>query len=406
MQPSAFDRLFNIFNPIYQEQEQIPQAALPPANSKKRQIPKTSKPIPIPSAQTTHTRVQDQNSLEELNSKVASLSLTKIETGYIDYLTKKITDFGHDFHKLKNEEIDSLADLIVLKALGNNKQTKTEKKDKQHPRTIYFDFEKNFAVIQLKTKGNLPEYRSDTLRTTRALFVSWKTNSENKPIAFDVHKVFQHATVDTLPPQAASRFVPLESRVNPKDSWFYPAYFGRYHYPKNEKIEKYCHITEAYEFSLQELVKKHILTTEELVTVVADTLEHLNSLHKIGVIHGNLGPNTIFIDSKGSLKLAGYECAVITSMNDRWKRNTYGNPKYTAPELRALKQIKPANLTKVDIYACGRMIEELITELGERDQHTKFLLELTRFMTTEDPGQRISANTALGILYDSYRRCE
>lgn len=396
---SRFDRFINFFRssgPAEHPPAAVAQVVHIPAQQKI----KKSKPIPIPQP-VPRARPQDQNSIEELNSRMNRLALVKKEPEYDQILAKKLTDLGKKFHRLTEAEIFALADLISYDVLNiGKKSSKTEKRDAYTPRTVHFDFVNKYAVIQLKTKEKLPEYRSEKLRTTRAIVVKWQRNEVTDAVTFEAHRAFQHVTADTLNADEHKNYVLFESRIDPKDSWFFPKFFGSYDTKKGE-IKKKSFITIGYERSLEDALAVSRVKSSDLLYVVLEILKALETLHEAEIVHGNLKQRSIFIDNDGNLHLAGYEYAKAFTQGEKWERATYGEEKYTAPELLEKKRIPPGQLPKMDLYALGMLIKEMTATFDPQDDYIQFLHSLKEQLTQKDPQERISAVAARLMIEDA-----
>jgi hypothetical protein len=78
-------------------------------------------------------------------------------------------------------------------------------------------------------------------------------------------------------------------------------------------------------------------------------------LHDHGVVHRDLKPANIFLEH-GSLKVGDYGLSKAMSQTNKQQTRTVGTVHFMAPE------ISSGNYTKsIDIYACGVMLQEMLT---------------------------------------------
>jgi serine/threonine protein kinase/ABC-type phosphate/phosphonate transport system substrate-binding protein len=103
--------------------------------------------------------------------------------------------------------------------------------------------------------------------------------------------------------------------------------------------------------------------------------------HQHGVIHRDLKPNNILIDSDGEPHLTDFGLAKLLEQDSGLTRtnDVLGTPSYMAPEQASGKIISPA----VDIYSLGAILYELLT--GAPPFRGKSPLETLRKAADEEP---------------------
>jgi len=151
------------------------------------------------------------------------------------------------------------------------------------------------------------------------------------------------------------------------------------------------------------------LRMEEVMYVVSQILAGLLHVHAKGVIHRDLKPWNVLIDSKGHCKIVDFGLAKIPDSNLTDVDELFGSKDYIAPELfyRGVREATPA----ADLYAVGRIFADLVDRVDFSDQSAgvfaskaaalKYLGELLERLRQEDPSLRFkSAADVLKVLED------
>jgi serine/threonine-protein kinase len=123
------------------------------------------------------------------------------------------------------------------------------------------------------------------------------------------------------------------------------------------------------------------LTPEFAVDVaiaVAETLEHAHSLPVAidgkefqGIIHGDIKPKNIRIDSRGEVRLLDFGIAKALSLSRRLTRNEFGSVPYASPERLDLGEVNALS----DLWSLAVMLYEMITGLQPYYSHSTERLE-------------------------------
>jgi serine/threonine protein kinase len=106
------------------------------------------------------------------------------------------------------------------------------------------------------------------------------------------------------------------------------------------------------------LCQHHSVDDTERTIIICGIVQGMKYLHKQGIIHRDLRPETIFVDHSGSPKIGGFEKARLLSVD----LNLTGGGNcslYLAPELYGtenVEELAPA----VDVYSFGLILYELI----------------------------------------------
>ncbi|KAG1785070.1 kinase-like domain-containing protein [Suillus plorans] len=122
--------------------------------------------------------------------------------------------------------------------------------------------------------------------------------------------------------------------------------------------------------SLDSYLKQHIpLSTFQKLDMSRQIASGLKYLHEKGIVHGDLTPNNVLINSDDKLCLADFGLSVILaeSGNPTFNSCHGGNVRWMAPEMVALpdleqeegtKPIKPTN--SADVYSHGCIVLQLL----------------------------------------------
>lgn len=99
---------------------------------------------------------------------------------------------------------------------------------------------------------------------------------------------------------------------------------------------------------------------KELVPIVVAIADALAVAHAKGVVHRDLKPDNVFLCQNGVVKVVDFGLSML-DVDDRMTKTgvMLGTPRYMAPEqIRSAKDVDP----RVDIYALGVMVHELLTK--------------------------------------------
>ncbi len=135
---------------------------------------------------------------------------------------------------------------------------------------------------------------------------------------------------------------------------------------------------------LGELAKSEDLTSMESLEIVTQVCKAMQYAHENGVVHRDIKPTNILLNSDGVVKIADFGLAKLCAPNDPTTHLTqthqiFGTPRYMAPEqIEATREVDH----RADIYSLGVVFYELLT--GE--------LPLGRF---DPPSQKINIDVKL-----------
>jgi serine/threonine-protein kinase len=110
---------------------------------------------------------------------------------------------------------------------------------------------------------------------------------------------------------------------------------------------------------LGKLIRRGPTPVEQVVRILEQVLSGLQTMHGNGIIHQDIKPSNILIDSKGVPKITDFGLA--TSAGEDGPTLDWGSVQYLAPEVFSNTFVQDARL---DIYALGMVAFELL--LGEK----------------------------------------
>jgi tRNA A-37 threonylcarbamoyl transferase component Bud32 len=161
--------------------------------------------------------------------------------------------------------------------------------------------------------------------------------------------------------------------------------------------------------TLHRYSRTRALRMEEVVYIVSQILSGLRHVHEQGVIHRDLKPWNVLIDSGGNCRIVDFGLAKIPDSNLTDVDEIFGTQDYIAPELyyRGAKEATPA----ADLYAVGRIFADLVDRVdfsrhragvfASKAAALKYLGDLLKRLRDENPQLRYgSAEEVLKVLED------
>src|SRR5450432_952704 len=132
---------------------------------------------------------------------------------------------------------------------------------------------------------------------------------------------------------------------------------------------------------LAELMRRGKLEVEfaaEVAVAVANTLESANNLQVTiggkdyrGVVHGDIKPKNIRIDSHGEVRVLDFGIAKALSLSRKLTRNEFGSVPYSSPERLELGEVNAGS----DLWSLGVMLYELVAGVQPYHAETTERLE-------------------------------
>lgn len=111
--------------------------------------------------------------------------------------------------------------------------------------------------------------------------------------------------------------------------------------------------------TLQWLLAKHVMAHPLIaVAIIRQVLSALAYLHQSGIVHRDIKPSAIFINSQGDVKLADFDIAKRADDHSLTiKGQLIGSPKYMSPEQR----LGESATIRSDVYSAGITFYEMLT---------------------------------------------
>ena len=132
---------------------------------------------------------------------------------------------------------------------------------------------------------------------------------------------------------------------------------------------------------LSDLIRRGPLPAAQAVDIgieICATLEHAHSLERTidgksyqGIIHGDIKPRNIRIDTQGQVRLLDFGIAKALSLSRRLTRNEFGSVQYASPERLDSGEVDRSS----DLWSVGVVLYEMITGLQPYQAATTERLE-------------------------------
>ncbi len=139
-------------------------------------------------------------------------------------------------------------------------------------------------------------------------------------------------------------------------------------------------------------IRSGSLKTEEKISITRDIINGLEAIHDAGIIHRDVKPSNIVVDSRGRAVITDFGLARAEDMSQLSRTAVYsGTPQYTAPEIWK----GGGYSVQTDIYSLGMLLYELFygvlpfTSDSDYGYLNKHLFETVTFPENEDVSRNI-----------------
>jgi len=110
--------------------------------------------------------------------------------------------------------------------------------------------------------------------------------------------------------------------------------------------------------SLRTVIKQGKLSTDEAVRLTMQICEGLHEAHEAGVVHRDIKPGNIIIDTKGRARILDFGLAMVSGEDKLTKTgSTLGTAGYMSPEQVSGKQVDHRS----DLFSVGVILYEMLT---------------------------------------------
>ncbi len=99
------------------------------------------------------------------------------------------------------------------------------------------------------------------------------------------------------------------------------------------------------------------LSDEEATDLMVPILSGLACAHDKGIVHGDLSPGNILLNSSGTPRITDFGISAVLSRNAQQEREIWGSPQYMSPEHFSAQPITPRS----DIFAIGMILYQMLT---------------------------------------------
>jgi serine/threonine protein kinase len=142
---------------------------------------------------------------------------------------------------------------------------------------------------------------------------------------------------------------------------------------------------------LADVARDNPLAWSDVCAVFHQLAEALSHAHQHGVVHRDINPAKVEVDSRLGARLVGFELAMTDDELERSERPPLGDLAYVAPEVLADRR---SHAPRADLYALGVVLFEVLTHQrafpaaswGERADPEARMIEMKSRVTALDPG--------------------
>jgi len=180
--------------------------------------------------------------------------------------------------------------------------------------------------------------------------------------------------------------------------------------------------------TLKELIQVGIpFSIGQAVDVIIQICTAVGYAHRLGIVHGDIKPQNVFVSADGRVKVADFGIASALSPAPVVEGEiVWGTPHYFSPEQAAGENVSPAS----DVYSIGVVVYEMLTGRPPFEAETDIGVALKRLreepvplrqlnpdvplqverivrkVMAKEPAARYRTADQLGRILDSYRRLD
>lgn len=153
------------------------------------------------------------------------------------------------------------------------------------------------------------------------------------------------------------------------------------------KKDNKCKVIEEYinGITVAEILQNGLYTPQGAKEVAKGVCSALDTLHQLNIIHRDVKPENVMIDSVGNVKLIDFDAARIFKSYRQHDTSFIGTAGFAAPEQYGISQTDPRS----DIFALGILLNVMLT--GEHPSKQLFQGKLTKVIEkciNLDPNKR------------------
>ena len=149
------------------------------------------------------------------------------------------------------------------------------------------------------------------------------------------------------------------------------------------------------------VTQRGVYSEREAVSVVASVCNGLKILHQNNIVHRDINPNNVMIDSSGCVKIIDYDISRTVKAHQNRDTEVMGTPGYTAPEQFGFQQTNE----KADIYSCGVLLNFLLTGKLPNEQlyQGKLTSVITRCIELDPNNRYVNIDHLRAVLVNDRR---
>lgn len=111
-------------------------------------------------------------------------------------------------------------------------------------------------------------------------------------------------------------------------------------------------LNEFSQMNLEDVIKNDLLSKPQKTFVIYQIIEGMKYLHSKKIIHRNLKPSNILIDSIGTIKIADYGISKLYTVSEQLSKENISNQKFMSPEMLNEENYNE----KTDVFSFGVIV--------------------------------------------------